>query len=69
MADGTVTYSIMTVSNQSALTKIAEIDNDVFAVNVATHEVRKSAEVPANEWNDMSNSTEWLFFYIKERVE
>lgn len=67
MADANYTYSIMEVSREQVLSKIAQYKYHVFCVKIATNEVKQSSELSTDELIAMTATTEWLYFVVKRK--
>ena len=68
MATG-FTYSIVEIAREQVLSKIASYKYAVFCVNIATREVVDTSKITVDELVRMVNTTEWLYFYVKEKAE
>lgn len=64
----TYSYSIVEISKEQVLSKIATYKYHVFAVNIATHEVKQTDTLTADELVNMVSGNEWLYFHIKEKA-
>ena len=67
MADTVYTYEIVSVDKSQVISKIAQYGYHIFAVKIADNTVIQSDGVSADELKNMTSTTDYLYFYIKQR--
>lgn len=68
MAETTYTYEIVSVDKGQVISKIAQYGYHIFAVKIADNSVIQSDEVSADELKAMTQTNDYLYFYIKQKA-
>lgn len=69
MGEGVFTYSIVEVSREQVLTKIAQYGHYIHAVKISDESHIDCMEIPIKTLKQMTQGTEYLYFYVKKKEE